>query len=152
MEEKQFDLVPILEPKTKSYCLKSFDEIKNACEDFIHEEIGNLNLESMDEATYKAVKESRTNIRKKQNQIKDVRLACNEIAMGTFNAQTKELESMLKENDDKLKEYVDTYDRGVKGKIPAPKKIKLTIKGYDMATLEKVKEYALKKGLEAVIE
>ena len=150
--EKEYDLVPILEQETKTFQIQKFDEVKGACENFINENLEKVNLETFDKETYGDVKKIRTAIRKKQEQVKEVRLNCNEIAMGTFNEQAKTLESMLKETDDKLKAYVDKYEKEIEGKLPKPAKITLTIKGYDMKKIEKVRDFALKQGLEVAIK
>lgn len=150
--EKEYDLVPILEKETQTFLIQKFDEVKGACEYFISENLEKVNLEVFNKETYGDVKKIRTAIRKKQDQVKEVRLSCNEIAMGTFNEQAKTLESMLKEADEKLKAYVDAYDRDIEGELPKPAKITLTIKGYDLKKVEKVKEYAIKQGLEAAIK
>lgn len=150
--EKEYDLVPILEQETKTFQIQKFDEVKGACENFINENLEKVNLETFDKETYGDVKKIRTAIRKKQEQVKEVRLNCNEIAMGTFNEQAKTLESMLKETDDKLKAYVDKYEKEIEGKLPKPAKITLTVKGYDMKKIEKVRDFALKQGLEVAIK
>lgn len=152
MNEKNYDLVPIFNEETKSFGIKDFDKVNQACDEFIAQELSQLDLETHDEMTYKNAKKSRTSIRKTQEQIKDVRITCNELAMGNFNKEAKELETKLQEADAKLKAYVDSYDKEMKNKEAKPLKITLTIKGYDMKKIEKVKAYAIKQDLEVSIK
>lgn len=151
-KEKEFDLIPVLELNTKTYQIERFDEVKAACEMFIQDKISELDLSVLEDYTFKDVKAVRTEIRKKQEQIKKVRIDCNFIAMGTFNDQAKTLETMLKEADDTLRDYVSTYEKEVQGKLDKPLKITLTVKGYDVKKIEKVREFAIKQGLEVAIK
>lgn len=149
---EKYDIVPVLEKETNTYLIQKFDEVKSSCEEFINERLDTVNLEKYDELTFKNVKEIRTEIRNRQDLVARARINCNQIAMGTFNEQAKTLETMLKEADTKLKTYVDTYNTEVVGKLKSPAKITLTVKGFDMKLIEKVKQFALKQGLEAIIK
>lgn len=145
---KEYDLIPILNTKQKTFQIKEFDEVKEACESFIKKNLAQVNLEVLDRENFGYAKNIRTEIRKKQESIKRVRIDCNELSMGIFNKQTKELEAMLKEADEKLKAFVDKFAVEVKNVAVKPKKITLEVKGYDMKVIEKVKAFAIKQGLE----
>ena len=66
IKKEEFSLTPILNPETKEYSLKNFDEVKVACEGFIEE---NRMLTCSTDEEYKNLKKCRTNLRKKKDQI-----------------------------------------------------------------------------------
>ena len=97
-------------------------------------------------------KNTRTDIRKKADVIKNARINVTKMLTGTFEEQLKEIEKMLTSADNTLREKVTVYEAEHKSKIAKPKKITLVVKSYDMKLIEKVKAYAIKNGLEANID
>lgn len=142
---KSYDLVPVLEGK--QYQIRDYDAVLEACKSFVEETLLELNLDGdIKDLRYKDVKEARTTIRKKLEQVKRVRIDCGELALAVFNEQTKTLEKALSDIDNNLKEVIDKYDSEVLGKLPKPPKITLTIKGYNSEKIELIKAYALELG------
>ena len=129
--------------ENNQYEIEEYSQVKKDCERFIKEN-AHLDLVIQNDEDKKIVKKSRTEIRKKQNEIASLRKSLNDIVMGKFNEQAKEIESRLKQVDGDLKDKLDKYDNSL-GK---PKIIALTIKGYDLKKIEKVRAYAIKLGLE----
>lgn len=149
---EEYNLVPILEPKSKTYQIERFEEVKKACAEFITDTTSVLNLEDLSPEMHNVVKKARTEIRKKLDQVKRVRIDCNKLALEKFNEQAKSLEDSLQSADNELKAYVDKYAIEVENKQAKPAKITLTVKGTDMKLIEKVKIYAVKQGLEVSIK
>ena len=150
-EERTFELVPVLDEATGKYVVKSFDNVREIVRDFIDREVNRVSVIE-DDMTFKDVKATRTDIRKKKDAITQARLHINALLLGEFNAQLKEIETMLDEADKTLKAKVDTYNEEVKGKDNKPKVITLVVKGYDAKAIEKVKALALKSGLTAEVK
>ena len=151
MEEKTFELVPVLDKKTGQYAVKDFDNVKKIVSDFIGREVTPIK-EIADDITFKSVKELRTDIRKKKDAITQARIQINSLLLGTFNGQLKDIEAMLDGSDKYLKEKIDTYNELVKGKDNKPKVITLVIKGFDPKAIEKIKALALKSGCTAEVK
>lgn len=149
-EENKFELVPVYDKDTGAYVISNFEKCKGIVQTFIKD--CHLDMVITDEADFKEIKATRTNIRKKKETISTARKQIKEMLVGTFEAQLKELETLLGDADLKLKEKVDTWEAENKNKVAAPKVITLTIKGYDLKKIEKIKESAIKQGLEAVIK
>lgn len=150
MDNKEFELVPVYDKETGIYTINNFDNCKAIVQEFIAN--CHLDLVITNEADYKDVKATRTDIRKKKETVSTARKQIKEMLVGTFENQLKEIETMLGDADAVLKEKVDAYETEVKNKIAKQKIITLTIKGYDLKKVEKVKEYAIKQGLEAAIK
>lgn len=129
--------------ETKTYEIKEFNHTLEDCKNFISN-FALLDLIIQNDSDKKAVKNSRTLIRKKLDEVATVRKTLNEVVMGRFNEQTKEIESLLKETDAQLKAKVDEYEK----KIGKPKLISVVIKSYDKKKIEKVRTYALKLEME----
>lgn len=151
LEEKTFELVPVLDETTGKYVVKGFDNVKEIVRDFVEREVNRVKVIE-DDIAFKDVKATRTDIRKKKDAIKDARLHINALLLGDFNAQLKEIETMLDGADVALKEKVDAYNEAVKGKDNKPKVITLVIKGFDMVAINKLKESALKCGCTAEVK
>ena len=151
LEERTFELVPVLDEATGKYAVKSFDNVKEIVSDFIEREVNRVTVIS-DDLTFKNVKATRTDIRKKKDAITQARLHINALLLGEFNAQLKEIETMLDEADKTLKAKVDTYNEEIKGKENKPKVITLVVKAFDMKSIEKVKAFALKNGCTAEVK
>lgn len=151
LEEKTFELVPILDKATGKYVVKEFDSVKEIVTDFITREVNRI-VEINDDVAFKDVKATRTDIRKKKDAITQARIHINALLLGDFNAQLKEIEAMLDEADKTLKGKVDAYNELVKGKDNKPKVITLTCKSYDAKAIEKVKAFALSCGCTAEVK
>ena len=154
IKKEEFSLTPILNPETKEYSLKNFDEVKVACEGFIEE---NRMLTCSTDEEYKNLKKCRTNLRKKKDQIKATRLALSKL----FSFQFKELEAMLDAADNELKCLKDEFDakkaeeealNNPVGEEPKPvednelKKATLIIEYRDVNIIEDIKKIAVDRG------
>lgn len=153
MEEvkKTFELEPVLDKKTGKCFLKDADTNKALVENYIHENVDNVG-DITDDVTFKAVKEKRTDLRKKLDAIKQARISANQLVMDEFNTPLKEIETMLTEADNKLKEKVDAYNKDVKGKVAKPTVIKLVVTSYDAKAIDAVKAFAVKKGCQVEVK
>lgn len=151
MEEKTFELVPVLDKKTGQYEVKDFENVKKIVADFIEREVVPIK-EITDDVMFKSTKELRTDIRKKKEAITQARIQINSLLLGTFNGQLKDIEAMLDSSDKVLKEKVDAYNELVKGKDNKPKVITLVVKGFDPKAIEKIKALALKSGCTAEVK
>lgn len=151
LEERSFELIPVLDEATGKYVVKSFDNVKTIVNEFIEREVNRVSVIS-DDLTFKDVKATRTDIRKKKDAITQARLHINALLLGEFNTQLKEIETMLDEADKQLKAKVDVYNEQVKGKDNKPKVITLVVKGFDGKAIEKIKTFALKNGCTAEVK
>ena len=151
-DRTEFPLLPVLDKVSETFKIKDYDAVLEACNAFIAKTTDGLNLEDLSKEMYDCVRNSRKPIRKNIDKIKRVRIDCNKLALDTFNSQAKQLENILQEVDLKLKAYVDKYELEVLNKQPKPATITLTVKGTDMKKIEKVKEFAVKQGLEVAIK
>ena len=152
MEEKiTFSLTPIL-TEEKIFEIKDYDTVKEAIDDYVALKTEGVVIN--DDIDFKNVKADRMEIRKRLKTIKDARLTITKLYMGTFDEQMKALEKVLNDADKELKALVDGYDEQRKGGnvVEAPKVITLTIKGYDLKAIEKLRDAAIKAKLEAVIK
>ena len=130
----------IYNENTNSYEIKEFNKTLEDCRDFIKKN-ALLNVIIQNDADKKAVKNSRTTIRKKKDEIATLRKTLNSIVMGKFNDQAKELEKELDNADVQLKTKIDEYEK----KLGKPEKFTITISSYDVQVIEKIREYVNKK-------
>lgn len=151
LEERTFELIPVLDEATGKYIVKSFDNVKTIVNEFIEREVNRVSVIN-DDLTFKDVKMTRTDIRKKKDAITQARLHINALLLGEFNSQLKEIETMLDEADKELKAKVDVYNEQVKGKDNKPKVITLVVKGFDVKAIDKIKAFALKNGCTAEVK
>lgn len=149
-KENEFEIVPVYDKDTGAYVINDFEKCKNIVQNFITD--CHVDLVITSDEDFKGVKATRTNIRKKKTTIENARKQIKEMLVGTFENQLKEIEKMLGDADAKLKEKVDAWEIEHKNKVVKPTIITLTVKGYDENKLVKVKEYAIKQGLEASIK
>ncbi len=149
--EKEFELVPVQDKETGVYHIENFEENKKIVKDFLANEC-HVEMEINSAEDYKLIKNTRTDIRKKREAIKNIRIKVSEMLIGVFESQLKEIEREIDATDLILKEKIDAYDKLISNKQDKPSKITLTIKGYDMQKIQKVKDYAIKQGLEAAIK
>ena len=138
---KEYNLTPMLDKAKECYVINDYDNVLNACNAFIKDQLLGLNTNDFSYEMYRLIKGARTEIRKKNEQIKKVRITCSKLALEQFTNQTKTLEKLLQDADDKLKEYVDKYAIQVDGKQPKAQSITLTIKG-DEDNINKVIDLA----------
>ena len=130
----------IYNENTNSYEIKEFNKTLEDCRDFIKKN-ALLNVIIQNDADKKAVKNSRTTIRKKKDEIATLRKTLNSIVMGKFNEQAKELEKELDNADVQLKAKIDEYEK----KLGKPEKFTITISSYDAQVIEKIRDYVNKK-------
>ena len=126
MKEK-FDLI------NKTYYLEDFDQAMQECKRYI-DTVGHLNIIVDDDLSYKICKDSRAKLRKKQKEIASKRLQINDIILGEFNNQVKDVEKLLKDADKILTAKMDDYENLFSAK--------LTITFDRREDLEKVKVLA----------
>lgn len=150
MENKEFELVPVYDKEAGVYKINDFEGCKAIVQEFING--CHVDVVITSEADYKDAKSTRTDIRKKKDTVATARKQIKEMLVGTFENQLKEIETMLGDADTVLKEKVDAWERENKNKVASPAKITLTVKGYDMKKIEKVRDFALKQGLEVAIK
>ena len=150
MENKEFELVPVYDKEAGVYKINDFEGCKQIVQEFI--DGCHVDVVITNEADYKDAKSTRTDIRKKKDTVATARKQIKEMLVGTFENQLKEIETMLGDADTVLKEKVDAWERENKNKVASPSKITLTVKGYDMKKIEKVRDFALKQGLEVAIK
>ena len=121
------------------YEITNFDMAMQECKDFIERE-GNLDLVIQTDEDKKLVKKSRTAIRKKKEQIADLRIQLSKAVLGMFNGQAKELEKMLDEADKKLKQKIVDYE----AKPADPEIYTITITSYNKGDIAKIRTLAMK--------
>lgn len=143
----EFSITPILNPETGEYSLTHFDEIKEACEGFIEE---NMIEKIVTEDDLKILKKCRTTIRKKKETISKTRNALVKL----FSWQFKELEGLLTDADNKLKQLKDEYEASLVTETAAEeapvdtdlKKTTLVIEYRDANIIEQLKKLATDNG------
>ena len=126
-----------------AFQIVEFDKVMEECKAFIERE-GNTKLVITDDNAKKAAKASRTAIRKKKDEIADLRKSLNTAYMGTFNEQARTLEKMLDEADETIKANITAYENI--GKAPEPPVFTIKVSSYDEKAIEKVKALAVKLG------
>lgn len=149
---KEYNITPVLDVEKKLYAIQNYDEVLDACKNFIANELSGVNLNELNNDTFKEVKAIRTEIRKRSDLIKRTRIDISKLALDLFNSQAKELERLLNETDAQLKEYVDRYSVEIVGKPEKLPMITLLVKGSKEEDIKKVSEYARKLGLECQIK
>lgn len=144
----KFELTPVVNESTGKYEIANFNEVLESARNYIKEH----HFEKVENAEeFKALKETRTEIRMRQDLIKEVRLQTSELLLGKFNEQAKTLEKMLGEEDALLRALKEKWEEE-NGKIAKPKAFKLTIKTYDEKVFNKIKDLALKLGAEVEVK
>lgn len=156
-EEKEFDIIPVQDEKTKVYSIKNYEELFKRVENWTKENspIGKINSQEDYDFYLKDKpknKESALSQRVVAKNIKDlvssVRKGIIKSTMGTFEEQAKSIEKMLDVYDKECKEEKEKWLEKTQNKSKKPTLIKLEIKSYDEKVIEKIKNYALKLGAE----
>ena len=169
-EEKEFDIIPVQDEKTKVYSIKNYEELFKRVENWTKENspIGKINSQEDYDFYLKDKpknKESALSQRVVAKNIKDlvssVRKGIIKSTMGTFEDQAKSIEKMLDAYDKECKEEhripmpenlsdeeKEKWLEKTQNKTKKPTLIKLEIKSYDEKVIEKIKNYALKLGAE----
>jgi len=152
--KEEFSLTPVLNPETKEYSIKRFEEIKVACQGFIEE---NKMVSCTTDEDLKTLRKCRTTLHKKADQIKAARLALSKL----FTYQFKELEKMLNDADNELKKLKDEFDakKAEEEALNNPvveetklvedkdlKKVTLIIEYRDANIIEDIKKLAIDRG------
>lgn len=155
--EKEFDIIPVQDEKTKVYSIKNYEELFKRVENWTKENspIGKINSQEDYDYYLKDKpknKESALSLRVVAKNIKDlvssVRKGIIKSTMGTFEEQAKSIEKMLDSFDKECKEEKEKWLEATQNKSKKPTLIKLEIKSYDEKVIEKIKNYALKLGAE----
>lgn len=137
-------MIPKFDEKTKTFSLANYEQAKAYALDYVKER-GLQDVIIQDDSDFKAVKERRTEIRKKKEAIASARIALNKAVVGTLNEQLRSIEAILTDADGVLKSKVDEW------KAKDEKSIEIysvTISSLDKEKIEKIKKYAKRLGLE----
>lgn len=117
--------------------IESFDSVKAVVEDYINQhQHKDLILVEVDD--YKLLKKERTEIRKKLEELKQMRLNLDEIVLGKFNEQVKSIEKMIGDADKEMKARVDTFALENGLTTPKPKVYTITITTGSVKSAESV--------------
>ena len=119
------------------YRIEAFDQAKEECEAFIRNAIETM-----------PTKKARTEIRKKLDQISNLRREGTKAIAGDFQAQCKELETMLTEADKRLTDIIAAQDP----KPETPKAKTLICKVSNEETLQKAVEFLKNLGLTVTVK
>lgn len=119
------------------YRIEAFDQAKEECEAFIRNAIETM-----------PTKKARTEIRKKLEQISSLRKEGTKAIAGDFQAQCRELETLLSDADKRLAEIISAQDP----KPEAPKAKTLICKVIDEETLQKAVELLKNLGLTVTVK
>ena len=92
---------------TQGYAIKDFDLVKQQCREFIAKTQRDILVTNVDDE--RAVKNARTEIRRKKKEISDYRKAFVASMVGKIEKQLKELEKMLDDSDVMMKKHLDDY-------------------------------------------
>lgn len=137
---EELKCIPTINKDTNEFSISNYNDIKGAFEEI--KEDSRFNLVIANDDDFKVIKNFRTEIRKRQEAIKDGRLQINSIYFGKFNEQATSLEKMLGAYDKELKAKVDAYNES-KGVIKE-KTYKFTVSTTDLKKVEKLKAFCLK--------
>ena len=119
----------------RTYEITNFNEVKKEVADFIGR-TANLSMVIQNDEDKKVVKQARTIIRKKKDEVATLRKELNIAVLGEFNNQAKEIEKMLDSADLVLKEKLDAYSN------KNEKNYTLIFKSQNLEKLEKIKDFA----------
>ena len=129
--------------------ITNLDDLTKSVNELISKPIFNLIIEN--DSDKKLVKETRTDIRKRIEQLKNGRLSIQRKFMGNLEEQVKTIEKMLTAADNTLKEKINDYE--VKNGKVVIKKYDITIKNITKGDdLEKIKKLAEELSLEIAIK
>lgn len=129
--------------------ITNLDDLTKSVNELISKPIFNLIIEN--DSDKKLVKETRTDIRKRIEQLKNGRLSIQRKFMGNLEEQVKTIEKMLTSADNTLKEKINDYE--VKNGKVVIKKYDITIKNITKGDdLEKIKKLAEELSLEIAIK
>lgn len=129
--------------------ITNLDDLIKSVNELINKPIFNLIIEN--DSDKKLVKETRTEIRKRIEQLKNGRLSIQRKFMGNLEEQVKTIEKMLTTADNTLKEKINDYE--VKNGKVVIKKYDITIKNITKGDdLEKIKKLAEELSLEIAIK
>ena len=129
--------------------ITNLDDLTKSVNDLISKPIFNLIIEN--DSDKKLVKETRTDIRKRIEQLKNGRLSIQRKFMGNLEEQVKTIEKMLTSADNALKEKINDYE--IKNGKVVIKKYDITIKNITKGDdLEKIKKLAEELSLEIAIK
>lgn len=129
--------------------ITNLDDLTKSVNDLISKPIFNLIIEN--DSDKKLAKETRTDIRKRIEQLKNGRLSIQRKFMGNLEEQVKTIEKMLTSADNALKEKINDYE--IKNGKVVIKKYDITIKNITKGDdLEKIKKLAEELSLEIAIK
>lgn len=139
----KFQLQMAFDPTISGYRVKDFEETYENVKEWAKSySLSGLKITNEEDA--KAVRKSRTEIRKKMTAVADARKEVNRLIVGEFNSQAIAIEKLLKAEDDAMKANLDEYKES--HKEAEPPLYGATIVSTDKEAIEKVEEYARKLG------
>ncbi len=148
--ETNLTLVPKIDKGTGMVTLGNFDTLKETCSKFIKDNSVFVHPTIQDPGEIKICKNERTELNKAKKCLTDARLKINSFLMGDFNDKVKELEKMLdtasKEHTEALNNAKEILEGKAEQESNAPQVYTITVSSLDLETIQKVKEYAKKKG------
>lgn len=149
-EQMNLTLVPNIDKGTGMVTLGNFDALKETCSKFIKDNSIFVHPTIQDPAEIKICKNERTELNKAKKSISDARIKINSFLMGDFNEKCKELEKMLdtasKEHTESLNNAKEILEGKTEQQAGAPQVYTIQVSSLDLEVIEKVKEYAKKKG------
>lgn len=129
--------------------ITNLDDLTKSVSELINKPIFSLIIEN--DSDKKLVKETRTDIRKRIEQLKNGRLSIQRKFMGNLEEQVKTIEKMLTSADNALKEKINDYE--VKNGKVIIKKYDITIKNITKGDdVEKIKKIAEELRLEISVK
>ena len=134
MDEPKFLITPCKDT-SDVWSIKDFDKVCEAMDKYLS--TMPLKLVATKVADYEYIKRCRTEIRNKAKLIKDTRLSINEVFLGKYNQQCKQLEDKLKQADEILKEKKEDFEEEILLK-PVKRTYLVNIKLFDHLAFAKL--------------
>lgn len=101
-----FDITPRL--VNGKYFIENIEQVKESAQEYCK----SLHIASViNDAELRLLRNNRTEIRKKIEFLKKTRIDVNDILLGNFNKDMREIEKILKEEDDALKAVKENYEK-----------------------------------------
>lgn len=136
------------------YSIENFEETKEMIQDFVYELVPNKK-EILNDNDKTDVKATRTKIRKVMTFIEETRKSLSKTILGEYDKQSKELEKLIKKEDDNLKALLDDYDLKLKPVVveveeeqPEPKRFVVAFRSDDLKKIQTLREFAKTIGVE----
>ncbi len=141
-----FDITPRI--ANGKYFIENIEQVKESAVQYCKSlHIANV----VNNAELKLLKNNRTEIRKKIEFLKKTRIDVNDILLGTFNKDMREIEKILKEEDDALKIVKENYEKLISLDLEKPNELfTIIISDEDIDKIEKIAKYARKLNIKKI--